>query len=73
MKMAFPSRAQVEFTRSCYPPDTRIMLNNMNDPYAPVLAGTKGTVRYVDDVGQVLRSVRCRFCIGGHFWPTSMP
>lgn len=53
MNMTFPSRGQVEYTRSCYPPGTRIMLDNMNDPYAPVPAGTKGTVRYVDDAGSV--------------------
>lgn len=53
MNMPFPSRAQVEYTRSCYPPGTRILLNNMNDPYAPVPTGTKGTVRYVDDAGGV--------------------
>ena len=51
MNMPFPSRGQVEYT--CYPPGTRIILNSMNDPYAPVLSGTKGTVRYVDDAGQV--------------------
>jgi len=51
MNVPFPSRGQVEYTRSCYPPGTRIMLNNMNDPYAPVPAGTRGTVRYVDDAG----------------------
>ena len=53
MNMPFPTRQQVEYTRSCYPPGTRIMLNNMNDPYAPVSAGTRGTVRYVDDAGQI--------------------
>lgn len=53
MNMPFPSRGQVEYTRSCYPPGTRIMLNSMNDPYAPVPAGTRGTVRYVDDAAQV--------------------
>lgn len=53
MNMSFPSRGQVEFTRSCYPPGTRIVLNCMNDPYAPVPSGTKGTVRYVDDAAQV--------------------
>ena len=53
MNMPFPSRGQVEYTRSCYPPGTRIILNDMNDPYAPVPAGTKGTVRYVDDAGSV--------------------
>ena len=53
MIMSFPSRGQVEFTRSCYPPGTRIVLNSMNDPYAPVEPGTRGTVRYVDDAGQI--------------------
>ena len=53
MNMAFPSRRKVEFTRSCYPPGTRIVLSSMNDPYAPVEPGTRGTVRYVDDAGQI--------------------
>ena len=53
MNMLFPSREQVEFTRSFYPPGTRIVLNSMNDPYAPVESGTRGSVRYVDDAGQV--------------------
>ena len=29
------------------------MLNNMNDPYSPLESGTSGTVRYVDDSGQL--------------------
>lgn len=53
MNAPFPNRGQVEYTRSCYPPGTRIMLKNMNDPYAPVPADTRGTVRYVDDAGQI--------------------
>ena len=53
MSMPFPSRSQVEFIRSCYPPGTRIVLSSMNDPYAPVEPGTRGTVRYVDDAGQL--------------------
>lgn len=53
MSMPFPSRGQVEFTRSCYPPGTRIVLSRMIDPYAPVESGTRGTVRYVDDAGQI--------------------
>lgn len=53
MNMLFPSRGQVEFTRSWSPPGTRIVLNSMNDPYAPVESGTRGSVRYVDDAGQV--------------------
>ena len=46
MNMPFPSRGQVEFTRSCYPPGTRIVLNSMNDTYAPVESGIRGTVRW---------------------------
>ena len=53
MNMPFPSRGQVEFTRSSYPPGTRIVLSRMNDPFSPVELGTRGTVRYVDDAGQV--------------------
>ena len=53
MNLPLPSRGQVEFTRSCYPPGTRIILSSMNDPYAPVEPGTRGTVRYVDDAAQV--------------------
>ena len=53
MNMPFPTRGQVEFTRSCYPPGTRIVLSSMNDTFSPVEPGTQGTVRYVDDAGQV--------------------
>ena len=51
MNMLFPSREQVASIRKNYPPGTRIVLNNMNDPYSPVESGTSGTVRYVDDAG----------------------
>ena len=36
-----------------YPPGTRIELIQMNDPFSPVEAGTRGTVRHVDDAGQL--------------------
>lgn len=36
-----------------YPEGTRIKLIHMDDPYAPVPAGTKGTVEYVDGFGQI--------------------
>ena len=52
-KQDFPSRNQVEFIRQTYPPNTRILLQHMDDPYAPVPAGTRGTVKYVDDIGQI--------------------
>ena len=36
-----------------YPPGTRIILEHMDDPYAPVESGTRGTVQTVDDAGQI--------------------
>lgn len=36
-----------------YPPGTRVELNCMNDPCHPVEPGTRGTVKYVDDLGTV--------------------
>ena len=53
MNVPFPSREQVKSIRKNYPPGTRVMLNNMDDLYSPVESGTRGTVRYVDDSGQL--------------------
>ena len=36
-----------------YPEGTRLLLNSMHDPYAPVPPGTRGTVDFVDDAGQI--------------------
>ena len=46
-------RKMVNFIREQYPPGTRIRLNAMDDPYAPVLPGTEGEVDFVDDAGQL--------------------
>ena len=40
-------------TKKMYPPGTRIELLSMSDPYAPVPAGTRGTVKFVDDMGTI--------------------
>lgn len=43
----------VNFIKEQYPPGTRIRLNSMEDPYAPILPGTEGEVDFVDDEGQI--------------------
>lgn len=45
---------QAERYKQSYPPGTRVMLLNMNDPYSPVERGMRGTVQSVDDIGQLL-------------------
>lgn len=46
-------RKMVKFIKEQYPPGTRIRLNSMNDPYAPITPGTEGIVDLVDDAGQL--------------------
>lgn len=36
-----------------YPPGTRLEMISMEDPYAPIPAGTQGEVYHVDDAGQL--------------------
>ena len=49
---AFPTKETIKRLQKEYPPGTRIVLESMNDPHAPP-PGTKGTVVYVDDMGQI--------------------
>lgn len=49
---AYPTKETIKRLREEYPPGTRIVLESMNDPHAPP-PGTKGTVVYVDDMGQI--------------------
>ena len=41
---------QAEHYKKQYPPGTRIELIEMEDPFAPVPSGTRGTVKAVDDI-----------------------
>ena len=45
--------ARVEDIKKTYPPGTRIELLSMNDAFAPVPSGTRGTVSFVDDIGTI--------------------
>lgn len=47
------NRRMAEFYRKHYPPGTRLMLIHMEDPYAPVESGTRGTVNFIDDQSQI--------------------
>lgn len=46
-------RRMAENTKKLYPPGTRIELISMKDPFAPVPAGTRGTVKFVDSMGTI--------------------
>ncbi len=46
------NREMLAFLRKQYPVGTRIRLDSMPDPYAPVEAGTTGKLDYIDDAGQ---------------------
>lgn len=43
----------VKFIKEQYPKGTRIRLNSMEDPYAPIVPGTEGEVDFVDDLGSL--------------------
>ena len=42
-----------ESTKKLYPPGTRFALISMKASYAPVPAGTRGTVKFVDSMGTI--------------------
>jgi hypothetical protein len=47
------SNELVEILKKKYPVGTRIVLDYMGDDPRPIVPGTKGTVRVVDDMGTV--------------------
>lgn len=44
---------EVQRLKELYPEGTRLELIGMDDPFSPVDPGTRGTVRYVDDMGTI--------------------
>lgn len=43
----------IELTKQHYPKGTRIQLIEMGEDPHPIPSGTKGTVEFVDDMGQI--------------------
>lgn len=50
MNWADKGRRMAERARELFPSGTRIQLIHMDDPYNPVPDGTRGTVKFVDDM-----------------------
>ena len=51
--MSNSEQQRVAMIQLNYPPGTRIVLDHMDDPYAPVESGSRGSVQAVDDAGQI--------------------
>ena len=51
--MKIKTEEEVNHLRKMYPIGTSVMCIHMEDPYSPVPKGTKGTIEYVDDIGQI--------------------
>ena len=47
------NKERIQMIKEAYPKGTRLQLIAMEDPYAPIDSGTKGTVRCVDDMGTI--------------------
>lgn len=43
----------VQCMKDTYPPGTRLVMLSMDDPYAPIPSGMRGTVEHVDDAAQI--------------------
>jgi len=60
----FPSKETVERLRKQYPHGCRVELVRMNDPYARLTPGEKGTVDFIDDTGTIFCNWDCRSALG---------
>ena len=51
--MRFFDRDRVERVKEQFPSGTRVECVHINDPFAPIYPGDRGTVRSVDDIGTI--------------------
>lgn len=47
------ARARAKAIKEQYPKGTRLECISMEDPWSPIMPGTRGTVEAVDDMGQI--------------------
>ena len=59
-----PTKETVERLRKQYPHGCRVELVGMNDPYATLKPGEKGTVDFIDDTGTIFCVWDCGSSIG---------
>lgn len=60
----FPSKAAVERVRAAYPSGCRVELISLDDPYAKLKPGERGTVRCIDSIGTVFVDWDCGSGLG---------
>lgn len=60
----FPDKATVERVRASYPIGCRVELVSMNDPYARLQPGERGTVSCIDDTGTIFVNWDCGSGLG---------
>ena len=58
------SKEKLAALREQYPKGTRVELVHMDDPYTSLTTGDKGTVRFVDDIGNIHISWDCGSSLG---------
>ena len=47
------SKQEIQYYKDTYPKGTRVVLDHMADDPRPIPPGTAGTVKAVDDIGQI--------------------
>jgi len=62
--MRMISEAALAALKARYPAGTRVELISMNDPFAKLRPGDKGTVSMVDDIGTVFVNWDCGSGLG---------
>lgn len=60
----FPNEETVKHIREMYSEGCRVELVHMDDPFAKLVPGCQGTVRYVDDAGTIFVNWDCGSRLG---------